>query len=271
MISKARRVVRRAMLRVAPRTEYTFPLGRWGGRLGNHLFQIAGTYAIAEQSGVGVLFRNDWLYRNRFNIPPTWFGTAVSVARCRRAWPLAVSIPDEYRMHLQDVGLWGGREGEIRAFLRPSDQAISAVERRYPELGTLVSKTALHVRRGDFLSSATPHRPLPPSYFEQALEEILAGDPQTQVLVFSDEIAWCRNHLPIDEGIFIDGNPDWLDLTLMTLCEHHVCANSTFSWWGAFLSGDPRPTVPWLKGVLPEHFRGINLPHWREIEVEATD
>jgi hypothetical protein len=65
----------------------------------------------------------------------------------------------------------------------------------------------------------------------------------------------------------VSGNPDWLDLAFMSRCEHHICANSTFSWWGAFLSEDPRPVVPWLHGVLPEGFRRALPQHWLVLEV----
>ena len=53
----------------------------------------------------------------------------------------------------------------------------------------------------------------------------------------------------------------------MSQCEHHICANSTFSWWGAYLSTDPCPIVPWLTGAFPPAFRIGHPDGWREIEI----
>jgi hypothetical protein len=127
----------------------------------------------------------------------------------------------------------------------------------------------VHVRRGDYALSRVRRSPvLPLEYYEEAAELVLSADPATQFVVFSDDIEWCRREFPLREAFYAEGNPDWLDLTLMTRCDHHICANSTFSWWGAFLSSDPSPIIPWLVGVLPEAFRRIHPPHWREIVVE---
>ena len=60
------------------------------------------------------------------------------------------------------------------------------------------------------------------------------------VYVFSDDPAWCREHLDLAHPTtVVEGNPAHEDLRLKSLCRHHVIANSTFSWWGAWL--DPRP------------------------------
>lgn len=257
----------RALRTAWPSPDLTFSLGRHG-RLGNQLFQIAGTYALAAEHGKGIALRDDWPYKPYFSLPERWFAGRLSVLRARNSIEYATGIPWEWREYLQDLALWGGREDEIRELLQPSDEALAAVEDRYAELLALPSKTCLHVRRGDYLDPEMPHRPCPPSYYERALELVIAGDPDTQVLVFSDDVEWCRRELPLGDAVFLEENPDWFDLTLMTRCEHHICANSTFSWWGAFLSRDPSPVVPWLVNTVPEAFRRIHPPHWRELVLE---
>jgi hypothetical protein len=257
----------RALRRLFPSSDLTFPLGRHG-RLGNQLFQLAGTYALASDLGVGVRLRKDWPYRPYFSLPEEWFAGRLAVLRCRNAVEYATQAPPEWREYLQDLTLWGGREDEIRRLLQPSHHATEAAESSYPDLLALPSKTAVHVRRGDYLRREMPHKPCPVAYYEQAIELVLAEDPDARFVVFSDDLDWCRRELPLHDPVYVEGNPDWLDLTLMTRCEHHICANSTFSWWGAFLSGDARPIVPWLVGTLPESFRRIHPPQWCEIVVE---
>jgi hypothetical protein len=273
LIRGPRNVVRKQILRpsarlvrrVRPRSELTVHLRPWG--LGNQLFQIAGSYAIAARRNVGVLLSKDWPYRPFFSVPREWFAGVLATHRCVEAWEFATEIEPQWRPHLQDITLWQNREKEIHQFLQPSGRALEAVTMKFGDLLELPSKTALHVRRGDYLAPNTRHRPCPLTYYEQAVELIATVAPSTQFLIFSDDIDWCRREFPMRDAFYVSGNPDWLDMAFMSRCERHICANSTFSWWGAFLSENPSPIAPWLIGVFPENFRRIYPPRWRVIEV----
>jgi len=106
------------------------------------------------------------------------------------------------------------------------------------------SAVAIHVRRGDYVSLAAAarfHGALPISYYEQAAGMIRSKETHPLWIVFSDDVEWCREALSFLSGElrFVDHNqgPDsWQDLHLMSLCRHHIIANSSFSWWGAWLS-----------------------------------
>jgi hypothetical protein len=122
---------------------------------------------------------------------------------------------------------------------------------------------ALHVRRGDTVTQPKGFQPLAPlSYYTDALTSV-DPDQQLGVVVFSDDIKWCRRNLGpaiADRAVcFVDHGPgrshkpavysrqapvDWLDIQLMALCRHHVISNSTYAWWGAWLSGNPAPRYP---------------------------
>jgi hypothetical protein len=100
---------------------------------------------------------------------------------------------------------------------------------------------SLHVRRGDKASAPselTPWRLLPSTWYLAALSELERRvGPIETVYVFSDDPAWCRSNLELPvQTVFVEGNPGPLDLQLMSLCRHHIIANSTFSWWGAWLN-----------------------------------
>ena len=250
---------------IAPISTYTFRLGEHG-RLGNQLFQIAGTIGLAAQMNSNAVFRKDWHYRDYFSLPTGFYASRITVARCAQAWPLAVGIAEEARLWLQDASLWEVCRESIDRWLQPSDLARAETAKRYSELLALPSKTSIHVRRGDYLAGPSP-RTIPSAYYDETVQLIKADDPSTQFLVFSDDIGWCRKALPIPDALYISGNPDWLDLTLMSHCEHHICANSTFSWWGAYLSTDPSPIVPWLTGAFPPAFRIGHPDGWHEIEI----
>jgi hypothetical protein len=80
----------------------------------------------------------------------------------------------------------------------------------------------------------------------------------SKFLVFSDDIAWCKQNFPDVDGKFvcIEGNQDYEDLTLMSLCENNIIANSSFSWWGAYLNGKDEAIK-----VIPAKWFGIAMSH----------
>lgn len=97
---------------------------------------------------------------------------------------------------------------------------------------------SVHVRRGDYVSHALMS-PCSVAYYERALELLATRVQLRRVYVFSDDIAWARKELQFAAPtIFVsapDGRSDMADFFLMGLCQHHVIANSSFSWWAAWL------------------------------------
>lgn len=103
------------------------------------------------------------------------------------------------------------------------------------------ASVSVHIRRSDYL--VTPGcSVLGLDYYRRAAELVRAREPSPLWVVFSDDIAWCRQNLGLEgETLFVEGNEaePWEDLRLMAACRHHVIANSTFSWWGACLGRVP--------------------------------
>lgn len=100
-----------------------------------------------------------------------------------------------------------------------------------------------HVRRGDYLKQ--PEMCVcTPSYYTRAISEMNDRVNPTMYVVFSDDIAWCRENIIELIGkdkkvVFVDWNKgvdSYKDMQLMTLCNHNIIANSSFSWWGAWLN-----------------------------------
>lgn len=103
---------------------------------------------------------------------------------------------------------------------------------------------AVHVRRGDYVSlgaAAELHGALPLSYYQTAIARLCKKVARGKAYVFTDDPAWCRQHLTLP-GMETElvhhnlGGAAWQDLVLMARCRHHVIANSSFSWWGAWLA-----------------------------------
>jgi len=96
---------------------------------------------------------------------------------------------------------------------------------------------ALHVRRTDYVTNSANHPPCTLEYYKKALSNFEA---YRNVIVFSDDPAWCsQQELFSGNNFMISENEDnRLDLCLMSLCDDFIIANSTFSWWGAWLSAN---------------------------------
>ena len=117
------------------------------------------------------------------------------------------------------------------------------------------NSVSIHVRRGDKVNSH--YADLGPSYYKKALE-ITNGD----LFVFSDDIPWCKNNLGSATYVDID---ECLSLELMSLCKHNIIANSTFSWWGAFLNTNSKKIVVAPSQYFSPEFL-VNSERYRAME-----
>jgi len=99
---------------------------------------------------------------------------------------------------------------------------------------------SLHMRRGDFTLAVEGNIALPMDYYRRGIDYLRERLHHPLFFVFSDDIAFARANLPSGlPAIFVDHNDDstaYDDLRLMSACHHHLIANSTFSWWGAWLN-----------------------------------
>lgn len=129
-------------------------------------------------------------------------------------------------------------KNEIKSDLSFSDGFKNEILSKYPEINT--NSVSLHIRRTDYVSSNGYHPVQPISYYERALKII--GD-YDNVLVFSDDIEWCKKNLNFKNQVFVENNSVSFDIWSMSLCKHNIIANSSFSWWGAWLNENENKIV----------------------------
>ncbi|GAP73311.1 hypothetical protein SAMD00024442_79_5 [Candidatus Symbiothrix dinenymphae] len=104
------------------------------------------------------------------------------------------------------------------------------------------NSVSIHVRRGDYLSAKYQkmyENICAPDYYDAAILKITALVESPVFFVFSDDIEWVKENLHIPNPNYIDwnqGKEAWQDMFLMSKCKHNIIANSTFSWWGAWLN-----------------------------------
>lgn len=163
--------------------------------------------------------------------------------------------------YFDGIALWGYFQSEkyfrnhrqyILDIFSPSRDIDDYIDHKYGRyLGP--TTTSLHVRRGDYVSRQDFHPVLPKQYYYNALSHV---DYTKHVLVFSDDPAWCNANLDLDDCVFVSGEKDYIDMYTMSKCGNNVIANSSFSWWGAWLNNRVDKTV-----IAPKLWFGPNLPH----------
>jgi hypothetical protein len=135
---------------------------------------------------------------------------------------------------------------------------------------------SLHIRRGDYVSDAAvnkKHGLCDLDYYEQAMSLIAQERASPKIFVFSDDPAWTEDNLRSEFPMtFVSHNgpdKDHEDLYLLSLCRHHIIANSTFSWWGAWLCENDDKTViaprRWFRSVSEFDLDDLVLSNWRMI------
>lgn len=214
------------------------------GRLGNQLFQIATTINFALTHNEEYLFP-PWEYSNDFNLYDC-FSDNISVVETFQEKHFHYS-PITYKPNINLQGFFQSEE-----YFKESQGIIQQLLTPKIGHGIKYDHAAIHVRRGDYLSLSKEYVQLDMDYYQKAMQ--LVGS--TNYIVFSDDIAWCKQNFHGDNITFSENKTAVEDLALMLSCEHIIIANSSFSWWGAYLNKNPSKIV-----VAPEKWFGSGLPH----------
>ena len=241
---------------------YGFGALGYAGRLGNQLWQVAAVIsASAKDLGSRPHVPGDWEYRRYLSLPEDFY---EAPQRGDEVIDLARDPRGPYFQRLEDI------EGaDCKTLFAPPEQSFAQ------------HRTALHVRRTDYLNKPDRFPQVGEHYYQTALKQARAKH-QTQAWVFSDDIDWCEENSEAlglrEEDVFIRGHvrpidprartgepTDILDLFKMSTCDAFVIANSTFSWWAAYLSSSDEVYYPdrWF-GPDVERFTGF-LPTWTEV------
>ncbi|MBD3282360.1 MAG: alpha-1,2-fucosyltransferase [Candidatus Portnoybacteria bacterium] len=130
-----------------------------------------------------------------------------------------------------------------------------------------VDSASLHIRRGDYATHKKTkriHGLCGLDYYYRAVKKMKNLYPDVEFFIFSDDIQWAEKNLKIgSKAHFISGNyklKDYQELILLSKCNHHIIANSTFSWWGAWLSDNKDKKV-----FVPRRWFAINKYNTKDL------
>ncbi len=226
------------------------------GNLGSQLQQYASLFAIAKETEKQIIFPESSLHKGfgfKFaelldieikTMPDAFFNGFIDV----RPNDMLKVDPNVFNLdksrnysiinrfdlfhywhpkHSSDVMNWGWNP----IYLKEAEETYNKLKIQGKE------SVAIHVRRGDYLLPQHDHFCiLDNNYYTRGLETFFENVDNYQFVVFSNDIDWCKDHLIEESDIvtFVEPSSDYVDLILMSLCDHQITANSSYSWWAAY-------------------------------------
>lgn len=263
------------------------------GQLGNQLFEIAAALAYAWDYDLEPIFpelnKGEWnIYYNRDSIffrlnasplprPPL---SQFYEPSCYQDHPEKPSFHRDQYLHgyFQSWIHFHHQRSRLLEIFAPSKEVESYLENKYADLLAHPNSVAVHVRT---FNEVAHHDRVSPflglDYYQQAINLF----PEDALFVlFSDRINWCKHHFKEFNRniVYIEDNDHVQDLFLMAKLKHHIIANSTFSWWGAYLNTNPHQIVvaprfwmnPLLRHFPLEHPNAFYLPSWIIVDSDCN-
>ena len=250
------------------------------GQFGNQMFQYAATKGIASKlntsfmipdhreifdDGIGnrytillhdvfnldgqrgILQTQNYIQENNFCFEEKFFNMSSSTNVC--LWGFFQT--EKYFKHI---------EKQIRKDFTFKDEIKDECDDLIKQF---TNPIALHIRRGDFVWNNKNHPPLSLDYYNSALELF---DSNREVIIFSDDTDWCKEQeLFADDRFSVaEGGDQFYDMCLMSMCDDFIIANSTFSWWGAWLGNRGKVIAPkkWFGETLGHDTKDLYCEGW---------
>lgn len=250
------------------------------GGLGNQLFQYAAAcnLAIINNTSLKLDLSEFDLYKlhkyslHHFNFPQN-FITIDELNMLEEVKEKHYHYDDSFRLIGNNVvlrGYWQSEKyfQEIAPKLNKDFQLKSSISEKSLEISELikqVNSVSLHIRRGDYAVGTYSDQILDQldlAYYFEAIKKLQEVEMDLIFFIFSDDPEWAKDALSIDiPMVFVDNNnadANFEDLCLMSLCKHNIIANSSFSWWGAWLNKNQAKKVFAPKKWFSSNARNIN-------------
>jgi len=231
------------------------------GGLGNQLFQIAATTALAMRNNDTACFDIDGHRIGLQGRNASEYLTNVYSKLLNKKIESSNVFNEngfdyreiEYKENLKIVGYFQSEKyfsdykKEINELFQPNEDIKTYILQKY---GNILDKNtcSIHIRHGDYLMFPNHHPPCSINYYNKAMEYF----DNTLFLIFSDDINWCKTIFKGDNFIFIENELDYIDLYIMSMCKNNIMANSSFSWWGSWLNNNENKKI-----IVPSKWFGI--------------
>jgi len=255
------------------------------GRLANQMFQFAATVGIARKANQGFAFPKentevpsvedfkDGVRREVYFDLPKYFPNVERTLRPLEEIqtyhvaqePYFHFCPDMFTVQDQ-TNLMGYFQSEkyfehcsdlILGYFQFDKEIKKQAENNFPKFPVKLEYVSIHLRRGDYAGLQQFHPVMDADYYFDAMTQFMDGD--YCFLIFSDDISYAKELFGEQDNIvYIEGNDPAVDMCMMTMCDHNVIANSSFSWWGAWLNDNVNKKVIAPKRWFGPAYKGVH-------------
>jgi hypothetical protein len=255
------------------------------GRLGNQMFQFAATVGIARKANQGFAFPKentevpsvedfkDGVRRGVYFDLPKYFPNVertlqpleqiqtyhVAQEPYFHFCPDLFTVPDQTNLmgYFQTEKYFEHCSDLILGFFQFDKDIKKQAENNFPSFPVKLEYVSIHLRRGDYAGLQQFHPVMDADYYFDAMTQFMDGD--YCFLIFSDDIQYAKELFGEQENIvYIEGNDPAVDMCMMTMCDHNVIANSSFSWWGAWLNDNTNKKVIAPKRWFGPAYKGVH-------------
>ena len=250
-------------------------IGPANGGLGNQMFCIATALALAKRNNTSAYFSDLNLNHYRYygntifhDLNKTGDDNLITEVYREPSYTSTIFNKIPYKDNMRISGHFQSYKyfNDCRDFIIEKFKVPDTIDRKiiidyFPLLKG--NCTSIHVRRGDYLKFKGHYDCLGIDYYEKSLNLI---NNVGKVFVFSDDIGWCKKNIKFkkyNDLFFVEGQTDVEDLWLMTKMNNNIIANSTFSWWGAYLNQTKGKTI-----VRPSKWFGPNRTKNNKLETK---
>jgi hypothetical protein len=183
--------------------------------------------------------KNQTLYNEFLKNPLKKFeGNTSDFLKFKESGPFNLSnIPERNNIDLigyfQNYNYFDFYKKEIIKSIEPNNSITDFINSSY--LDVPLRKTSIHIRRGDYLNLSDYHPVISLEYYRNAIDII---NEETDIfIIFSDDIGWCKENLGfIKNSFFFPTSNEFIEMFAIGECNNHIIANSSFSWWGSYIS-----------------------------------
>jgi hypothetical protein len=240
------------------------------GGIGNIMFQIATAYSTSLKNNMNLIVDITNYYGSHYNLDNYKNNILKNIKFSKNIITTPVYEEKEFKFnelpkfeksvklsgYFQSEKYFKNYRKEILELFSPTEEILSNINKNYL---SILNKdtTSIHVRRGDYLHLENFHPTQKENYYRNAITHL---NNNTLYLIFSDDINWCKNNFDfIENKIFIDNLEDFEELYLMSMCKNNIIANSSFSWWGAWMNKNENKKI-----ISPATWFGKSL-HYHDI------
>jgi hypothetical protein len=241
------------------------------GGLGNQMFQIAATVSLAIDNSDQACFNFSNCETRLQGKPSYFYENNIFKKICNNKNISFLSYYSEPKfsfteiIYTSNMQLFGYFQSE-KYFINNKKTIKNLFDLEIEKVSKPSNNvTSVHIRRGDYIRLDQYHRVLGIEYYKKAIETIGTGD----FLFFSDDMSWVKENFIGNNFYYSHYNDDLLDLSLMSICDNHIIANSSFSWWGAYLNKNENKKViapsDWFGPIGPKDTQDLLPENWIKI------